>query len=317
LPHEARFGIIETRLAAKDVTAQIARDIRPHLALVTNIEAADLSLFPTLEAKADAAAQLFAGMDSHGIAVLGNQQPHYARLLAAARTQGLRSVFSFGEDSRADARLLNVVADEAGSQVDCSLQGVRLSFRLSAPGRHLVQDALAALLACAALGVDITLCAETLEYFRLPQKRGTRQNLTWGDGTLTLIDESAEASPASLKAAIAVLGQAPAGRRIAVLGDMENLGTTSSGLHAALAESLVENGIDSVHCCGQMMTHLHDALPGAMRGMLKTDSTELAPLLAAELRGGDTVMVKGSRGMQMDRITQAILAAAQGDRAQT
>lgn len=317
LPQEARFGIIEAGLSGKDKTAATARDIRPHLAVVTNIEAANLALFSTLEATADAACQFFTGMDSQGVAIVNRDAPSYARLLAAARTQGLKSVFSFGEETRADARLLNVVADDTGSQVECSLQGVRLHFRLGAPGRHLVQDALAALLACAALGADITLCAETLEFFRLPARRGARQNLTWGDGSLTLIDESAEASPASLKAAIAVLGQAPAGRRIALLGDMENLGAAASGLHAALAESLVENGIDSVHCCGEMMTHLHDALPGAMRGMLKTDSAELAPLLAAELRAGDTVLIKGSRGQQMERIVKAVLAAAQGESIET
>lgn len=309
LPQDARYGVFEIGMNHAGELGPLSRVVAPHVALITNVEAVHLAHFESTDSIADAKAEIFEGMAPHGIAVLNHDNPHYGRLHAAAKAKGVKEILSFGCDGRADARLLNIVAEEDGTRVEALIKGIRIHFRIGTPGTHLALNALGAMLACYAAGAELTLCAEALDHYRPPSGRGTRQSLPFGEGELTLIDESFNASPVAVKAAIGVLGQTPVpegARKIAVLGDMRELGDAAAGLHLSLLESLVENGIDTVHCCGELMTHLYDALPGGMRGHLSMDSATLAPQIAAEIRSGDAVMVKGSHSMHMEKIVQAI-----------
>ncbi len=312
LPCDARYGIIELGMNHAGELGSLSREVQPHVALITNVEAVHLEYFASVEAIADAKAEVFLGMNPDGVAVLNRDNPHYARLLAAARTQGLKRTLSFGHDSKSDARFVKYRADAQGGELDAIILGEKVTYRIGAPGEHIAFNSLGTLLAAAALGADFMIGMDALATYRPPQGRGTRQTLTLADGKqLTLIDESYNASPVAVRAAIKVLGQTPVGqngRRIAVLGDMRELGTAAPKLHAELAQALEEAKVDVVHCCGEMMTHLHKALPPRLKGHCVNQSNDLAPLVAAEVRSGDVVMVKGSHSVHMERVVEAILA---------
>ena len=311
LPETAKFGVIEMGMNHAGELAPLSRVVRPHVALITNIEAVHLEHFTSLEAIADAKAEIFCGMDSSGIAVLNADNPQYARLREAARAQGLKKILSFGRDSKCDARLLNITTDNNGTTIEASLLGKQISYTMGVVGEHLAFNALGALLACAALDVDLSACIEALASYRPPSGRGTRERIQLATGgTVSLIDETFNASPVATHAAIHVLGQtqpdAAQGRRIAVLGDMRELGETAPTLHADLADSLLKENIDVVYCCGELMSHLYNALPPSMRGGFAMDSAGLSSLVASELQAGDVIMIKGSHSMHMEKVVTAI-----------
>jgi len=312
MPTETRYGVFELGMNHAGELGPLSREVQPQVALITNIEAVHLEFFASMEAIADAKAEIFLGMNPQGIAVLNRDNAHYARLVAAARTQGLKKTLSFGHDPKSDAHLVSMTPDETGTHVEALVLGDKISYRVGAPGAHLAFNALGTLLTCAAIGADVTVCADALSGYRLPEGRGTRQTIELASGgAMTLIDETFNASPVATHAAIDVLGTIPVakgGRRIVALGDMRELGATASSLHAGLAETLIKNKVDLVHCCGDLMLHLYDILPSSMRGSHKPDSAQLAPDVAADIRAGDVLMVKGSKSMKMPYIIEAVEA---------
>ncbi len=313
MPTDTKYGVFEIGMNHKDELAPLSRNVQPAIALITNVEAVHLEYFNSVEEIADAKAEIFLGMDPGGIAVLNRDNPHYARLVAAARTQGLKKTLSFGHSSKCDARILALEPDEAGTNVEAIILGQKISYRVGAVGVHLAINALGTLLVCAALDVDLEICSNALSSYRTPERRGTRQTVTSTDGgCLTLIDETFNASPIATHAAIDVLGQISvhaSGRRVAILGDMLELGEKAPEHHAGLAQALEECKIDVVHCCGEMMKHLYHALSPDMRGEFASSSDKLAPLVAETLHAGDVVMVKGSKGSHMEIVTGAIKIA--------
>lgn len=310
LPQDAVYGVFEIGMNHAGELGPLAQEVRPDVALITNVEAVHLEHFGSVEAIADAKAEIFLGLSPSGTAVLNRDNPHYPRLLAAARAAGVKKCLGFGRDSKSDACLLSLSPDADGSNVEASVLGETILFRLGAPGEHLAINALGALLACAAAEADIDLCLEALAAYRPPTGRGTRRDIALPEGgRFALIDESFNASPVAVRAALNVLGETPAqGRRIAVLGDMKELGETAPALHTDLADDLRKNKIDKVFCCGEMMSLLYASLPEAMRGARTEDSAALAPFVATDVREGDVVTVKGSHSMHMEKIVEALCA---------
>ena len=280
------------------------------MAVITTIEPAHVEFFDSIEAIADAKAEIFEGMKSSGIAVLNQDNAQYERLADHARRHGIARVLGFGEQSGADIRLLDCRLEATSSEVRVEILGRRLDYRLGAPGRHWVQNSLGVLGAVAALDLDIGLAAGALAALSPPKGRGQRRQISLPGGTLELIDESYNASPAAMRAAFAVLARAepgPKGRRIAVLGDMRELGDQAPALHADLAPAIVAAGIDLVLTCGPQMKFLQAALPASRRGAQAEDSQALIPAVLGELRPGDVVLVKGSLGTKMAPIIEAML----------
>jgi UDP-N-acetylmuramoyl-tripeptide--D-alanyl-D-alanine ligase len=191
--------------------------------------------------------------------------------------------------------------------------GKTIGYRIGVPGRHVVMNSLAVLAAVHAIGADIKRAAASLAGLEGLAGRGRRHLVPLAGGSFELIDESYNASPASMRAAFAVLGQAapgPGGRRIAVLGDMLEMGDTSAELHAGLAEPLRAEGVEHVFTVGKDMAKLRDALPAALRAGHAAKSTDMAPIVAAFVRPGDVVTVKGSLGSRMAEIVKALLKPA-------
>ncbi len=315
LPREADYGVFEMGMNHPGEIRPLSRLARPHVALITTVEPVHSEFFDTVEQIADAKAEIFEGVEAGGAAVLNRDNPHFDRLAAKALAAGIKRILSFGHHPEANVRALTAQGGPDGSDVEAVLGSNALTYRIGIPGAHWVSNSLAVLATVWAADGDVAAAAEALAEMEAPKGRGQCHRITLPDGMLELIDESYNASPVSMNAAFAALGQirpAGEGRRIAVLGDMLELGANSPALHAALADPLESHGIDLVFTAGADMASLWDALPKSLRGGHATDSETLAPIVLAALRPGDVVMVKGSAGSRMGRIVEAIRELGRG-----
>lgn len=308
-PADAAYAVFEIGMNHAGEITPLTKLVRPDVAIVTTVAPVHLEYFGSLDRIADAKAEIFSGVVPGGAAVINRDIPQFERLRAAARAAGVARVIGFGEHPDADARVERVALAADSSRVDASILGVSLRYTVGAPGRHLVLNSLAVLAAAALAGADLARAAEALAGWRPSAGRGQRSTLRVSGGEALLIDESYNANPASMRAALALLAQAepgPNGRRIAVLGDMLELGAAGARLHAELAEAAVAAGIDAVYCSGPLMRALFEALPSRLRGGYAETSAALEPAVIAALRAGDAVMVKGSFGSNMGPLVKAL-----------
>ncbi|MFO1071688.1 MAG: UDP-N-acetylmuramoylalanyl-D-glutamyl-2,6-diaminopimelate--D-alanyl-D-alanine ligase [Geminicoccaceae bacterium] len=310
MPERVTFGVFELGMSHAGEIAALTAMVRPHVALVTRIAPAHLAHFASTAAIADAKAEIFAGLEREGAAVLNRDDEHYPRLRQRAERSPAGRIVTFGAHAAADWHLVDLVLTPEHSDVVVRRHGRDLAYRLGMPGRHQALNSLAVLAAVEALGADPRLAARALVDLRPGPGRGERRRVAVPGGELVLLDESYNANPASMAAALALLGQLP-GRRVAVLGDMLELGEAAPLLHAGLAQAVLAAGVDLVFTCGAAMAELHAALPAALRGGHAEDSAALAPAVRAALRPGDVVLVKGSLGSRMARIVAAITAATE------
>jgi UDP-N-acetylmuramoyl-tripeptide--D-alanyl-D-alanine ligase len=308
---EASYGVFELGMNHPGEIAALTRLVRPHVAVITTVEPAHIGFFPSVEAIADAKAEIFLGLEPGGIAVLNRDNAHYARLAAVARHAGAAEILGFGAHREADARLIDCVLDSRGSTVEAAVCDRVVRFRVPVPGRHWVMNALAVLAAAQAAGAAVEGAAAALAQLEALPGRGRRHELTWRGGTLTVIDESYNASPAAMRAALGVLAAAEPGaraRRVAVLGDMLELGDESERLHRELAEPLSAAKIDRVFLIGEAMAALDEVLPEEKRGGLWRMPEEAMPALSRFLEPGDVVTVKGSRSVGVSRVVELLCA---------
>lgn len=314
-PQEARFAVFEIGMNHAGEIEPLSRLVRPHVAIVTTVEPVHLEYFGSVGAIADAKAEIFAGLEPGGAAILNRDNDQYPRLKSLAERARVGRVVSFGSAAGADARLVNYALQPGGSTVQAEIFGHEIAYKLGAPGLHLVMNSLAVLAAAALVGADLALTALALADFEPAPGRGTRTRLTLPSGEALLIDESYNANPASMRAALALLGQTPVGargRRIAILGDMLELGEEAAPMHRDLAGPVLDNRIDLVFCSGPAMHKLWEALPSERRGGYADDSQRLEPLVLESVRGGDAIMVKGSNGSRMGLIVKSLQRAFAG-----
>jgi UDP-N-acetylmuramoyl-tripeptide--D-alanyl-D-alanine ligase len=309
MPASVRFGVFEIGMNHAGEIGPLSRILRPHVAIITTVEAVHLEHFPSVAAIADAKAEILEGLEPGGTVILNRDNPHYDRLSGRARAAGIAQVWGFGEAPDAEGRLVSVALDALGSTVAASILGRPITFRLNLPGRHHVSNALAVLLAVAALGGDVDAAAAALALLAPVKGRGVALEIPLAGGHIRVIDESYNASPVAVRAALGVLAMAkPAagGRKLVVLGDMLELGAGEAAAHAALAEPLVAAGVDLVFTAGPLSRHLYDALPPALRGGHTADAAALASIVTASVRAGDIVLVKGSAGSKMGTVVAAL-----------
>ncbi len=287
--------------------------LRPEVAVVTNVEEVHIGHFDSLTAIADAKAEIFEGMGPGGTAVLNRDNRFFEHLAGKAKTAGVERIIGFGRDKGAEVRLVGCTLEAGHSEVEAEVAGQHLAYRLPLPGSHWVSNSLAVLAAAFAAGADATAVARGLTGLEAIARRGERTRVRLETGAFELIDDSYNASPASMRVAFEVLGRAetgPEGRRIAALGDMLELGSRSAEIHAALAPPLEAAGVDLVFACGVDMAALMAALPSRLHGAHAADSGALAPLVAARVRDRDSVLVKGSAGSRMAVVVEALEALA-------
>lgn len=312
MPREARFGVLEMGMNSPGEIAPLSQLAEPDVAIITNVSAVHIEFFESEEGIADAKAEIFAGMNSNGTAILNRDNRHFDRLRKHAKAAGIGRIRSFGTHEDANIRLTSSKADDHGSRVTAEVDGKPVTYSVGAPGAHWVINSLGVLAVIDALEADVDDAAAAMAGVAPAEGRGAQTNISIDDGTFLLIDESYNASPASTRAALNVLGDA-SGRRIAVLGDMLELGTQSAALHAALAENIESNNIDLLFLAGPGMASLAKAVNPALVAATGPASDAILQQVVETVRPGDTIMVKGSLGSRMAPIVAALKALSVPD----
>jgi len=310
MPNDCQYGVFEMGMNHEGELTKLSAQVRPDIAVITNVEPAHIGHFKNVEAIAHAKIEIFSGMSKGGIAILNIDNPYYPLLEKAALEKEL-TVYSFGEDEEADARLVDCKLSSDQSKGTATILGEKIRYKLAIPGKHIILNSLAALLVVKVLGCDLDCAKEALKKSEPIEGRGARFliDIEKGQAPLTLIDESYNASPASMDAAIKVLEMVDPqadGRRIAVLGDMLELGPEGPALHAALANPLLHARTDKVFTCGPQMEALFSVLPPDWQGAHADDSRKLAEELVNFVQPGDVILVKGSLGSRMAYVVQAL-----------
>jgi UDP-N-acetylmuramoyl-tripeptide--D-alanyl-D-alanine ligase len=311
-PATARYAVLEMGMNHEGEIEPLSRLVRPHIAVITTIAPVHLEYLGSLDKIADAKAEIFFGVVPGGSAILNRDIAQFAHLKRRAKEAGVTRIVSFGEHKAADAHLIKCVLHPRCSTVEARILGTELAYKIGAPGRHLVVNSLSVLAAAELAGADLALAALALAELAPVSGRGAPIEIELPGGAALVIDDSYNANPASVDAALAVLGQAPLGpqgRRIAVLGDMLELGPKGRALHRSLADSVLANAVDLVFCCGPLMQALWQALPASRRGGYAENSAALEPQVLPAIRAGDVVMVKGSLGSRMAPIVKALQRA--------
>jgi UDP-N-acetylmuramoyl-tripeptide--D-alanyl-D-alanine ligase len=304
LPRDADFAVLELGMNHPGEIAPLARLARPHVAMITAIQRAHIGLMGSLGAIAAEKATIFLGLTTGGTAILPSDTEFF-EAVASVVPESVRQIV-FGAGSLAQARLVAVDSDAMGCTARAEIGGLQLRFHLAAPGRHMAMNALAALAGCYALGLDVEKAAAALDGFAPVAGRGVRKAIALGGAEAILLDESYNASAASVRAALEVLRLQP-GRHVAVLGDMLELGDDARDEHEALAAE-VDDAADVLFACGQMMGYLFNRMPAAKQGGYAANAEMLAPIVKAAARPGDAILVKGSYGSRM-RDVVAVLEA--------
>ncbi len=298
LPPDANFGILELGMNHPAELARLSCLAVPDIAVITAIDPVHTANFASLDAIADAKAEIFDGLKKGGIVILNRDIPHYARLASAAKAKGFKKVATFSEGNKADATLRKCALTEENSFINAIIAGRQISYAIRSPGKHLVKNSLAALLAAYAVSGKLEECAAALSHYEPMPGRGLAEILDLPDGPLMLIDEASNTSPASVKAVAQALGQripSSGGRRILIVGEIPELGLMSPDLHLELVPDIVAANIDLVFCCGDTTRYLYDALPPDLHGGYDPESAQLAALITQSVGANDIVTVKGAR----------------------
>jgi UDP-N-acetylmuramoyl-tripeptide--D-alanyl-D-alanine ligase len=302
LPRDADFGVVEIGMNHPGEISPLARLARPHAAIVTCVERTHIGLLGSLEAIAAEKASIFKGLAAGGTALLPRDSAFLPDLSAVVPPGAKR--LSFGWSDLADAKLIEVENRADGCDVLGRIAGTLVRFHLAAPGAHMAMNAIAALAACHALGLGLDVASVALDSFAPLAGRGARRHIKVPGGSALLLDESYNASAASMRAALAVLALQP-GRHVAVLGDMLELGDEAQDEHLGLAGEIA-GAADLVFTCGDLMGQVFDALPQGKHGAHASDAVMLAPLVKAAVMNGDAVLVKGSYGSNMRAVIASL-----------
>lgn len=305
------FGLFELGMSNPGEIRPLSKMTRPHVAIITAIEPVHAEFFKSVDEIADAKAEIFDGVVDNGYAVINQDSLHFDRLRAAAVKSGVTDVRGFGHHERAWARIecTELLADN--SDVAVIIDGTRYRYRIGAPGEHLVMNSAAVLAAVSLVGGDVKTAAERFVDYRPLRGRGNNNIVETPTGEIVVINESYNASPVSMRAALEVLGRihpSGDGRRIAVIGDMLELGARAHDEHMSLLDVLRSNKVDLVFTSGQYTQALWDVLPGHMRGGHSVSPDKLSLIVTSAVNAGDVIMVKGSLGSKVGIVVDSLLA---------
>jgi UDP-N-acetylmuramoyl-tripeptide--D-alanyl-D-alanine ligase len=306
MPADSAFAVLEMGMNHAGELSALTRMVRPHVAIVSTIAAAHIEFFASIEGIADAKGEIFEGLEAGGTAIIPFDSPFAGRLIAKAESCGARCV-TFGHGAGADVVALEAIESSRGTAILARLPGAELSFTLAYPGEHWVSNAMAVIAAVQALGGDLAAAGLALGDMEGLAGRGARHTLKASDGgDVLLIDESYNANPASMAATLSVLGATKAVRRIAVLGEMRELGPEGDALHAGLSVPLAQANVDIALLVGPGMAPLKKALEGNCETVHAPDAASALESLEGMIRGGDVLLIKGSNAVGLSQIVTAL-----------
>jgi UDP-N-acetylmuramoyl-tripeptide--D-alanyl-D-alanine ligase len=304
MPRHTDFAIIEIGMNHPGEIAPLSRLARPHVAMITTVAAAHLEAFGAIEGIAREKGAIFEGLEPIGHAIIPEDLPVTQILRDCADAAGAL-VMGFGRDGQ--AKLMQAKTDDGTLKCRARISGETLDFTLQTTGSHFALNAVGVLAALAAAGADVKEAAMRLGDWLPPKGRGAVEDLAG----LRLIDDAYNANPTSLSAGLATLAALGGGRRVAILGDMLELGADEIPMHRDMAHDPSMVQVDLVHSAGPRMRHLHDALPPAKRGVWAETAEELAARVVDLVTPGDVVLVKGSKSSKISTVVDALRRAAQ------
>ncbi|WP_420584512.1 UDP-N-acetylmuramoyl-tripeptide--D-alanyl-D-alanine ligase [Ruegeria sp.] len=311
MPRDTEFAVIEIGMNHPGEIAPLARQARPHVALVTTVAAVHLEAFESVAGIAHEKAAIFEGLEPGGAAIVNADTEHADILRQTAQDHGA-GIVDFGRQA-ADYRLIEVTQGGNSVHASAAVGDASVTFDVQSAGTHFAMNALGALAACVEMGVDLEAAIAGLRRWSPVKGRGVREVLPLAcGGQIELLDDSYNANPTSMEAALDVLAASQGARRIAFLGDMKELGALEVAMHAGMADVPAMAQIDQVHCIGPLMKALHDALPADKRGLWAETSAEMAGHLPELIRAGDTVLAKGSLSMALAQIVDGLRKMGQG-----
>lgn len=307
LPEEARFGVFEIGMNHPDEIRPLVKLVRPHVAMITNVAASHLGAFESLDGIAHAKAEIFEGLVSGGYGLINRDDKRYKLLGDLATDAGVEHQVSFGCKRGADFRYSDLTHTDDGSSFKISANGHTYNISLNVPGAHIAENACAVFAASLLAGAAPEAISGAFERITAQKGRGERHLLALDGGHILLIDESYNANPHSMAAALGTLGRTPAkGRRIAVLGDMLELGKTSAKLHKELEKDIREAGIDAVFLAGAEMKSLAEALDKPLLKGHYSDWKGAAKDIEKFLRAGDVIMLKASNSLKFSDLVGSL-----------
>ncbi|NLS20762.1 UDP-N-acetylmuramoylalanyl-D-glutamyl-2,6-diaminopimelate--D-alanyl-D-alanine ligase [Rhizobium sp. P40RR-XXII] len=315
MPEDTDFGIFEIGMNHPGEIRPLVKMVQPHVAIITTVAPAHLGNFNSISEIAAAKAEIFEGVVPGGHAILNHDSDQFEMLEHAALEAGIEHVHSFGQHAKADVRLAEFNASEENSTLWLTIGGETMEVALGAPGRHIAENALAVLGAVMLVEADLDGAVDALADLRPEKGRGQRHKRAIGNGYFTLIDESYNANPASMRAAIELLATTSPhaglggrqGRRIAVLGDMLEMGDYAQRVHANLTGPLLAAGIEHVWLAGPEMAALRDELPESVHVEYRETTEELSEFALNAVAPGDVLMVKSSLGLGFGKIVAGLL----------
>jgi UDP-N-acetylmuramoyl-tripeptide--D-alanyl-D-alanine ligase len=313
MPAKTDFGIFEIGMNHAGEISPLSKMARPDVAIITTVEAVHLEFFKSVEEIAHAKAEIFDGMGAQQgfekseskkcTAVLNYDNPYYKLLKERAKAAGIKKIVSFGDAKGADFRIKDYAEKNGKGRIVLDADGQKMEYKLGITGKHQAHNSAGVLAVVEAAGGDLEKATKNLAKFEAKPGRGKIYDINYKGKSVTIIDDCYNASPASVAAALDKLGNMKAaGRKIAVLGDMFELGDTAAQLHKDVSKKLVENHIDLLFTAGDLTLNLYKAIPEGMRGGNAPDSGTLGAILAKTLQTGDVLLVKGSRGMRMENV---------------
>lgn len=308
------IGVFEIGMNHGGEITPLSNMVKPGIAIITSIAAQHIENFDNeMDGIVAAKSEVFAGIQNGGMAILPGDNEYYDDLVRNAKQAGVETIVTFGSGENADSKLLHFNHDENGLHIQADMMGQPIDYTLQLMGAHQAMNSVVALTAVKLAGYDIVAAAKALGQIEALEGRGRQHQITirQGQPPITLIDDSYNAAPAAVAAGLAVLGQIQPkgqGRRIAMLGQMAELGDRKAELHANLAKPFVQAGVDALYCCGPDMQNLYNAIPEGNRGEWVENSQILAGKVADIIQPGDVVLVKGSLGSAMRHVVDAVLA---------
>ena len=302
MPQETEFGIFEMGMNHAGELTDLSNLLRPDIALITTVAPAHLAHFENVDAIADAKAEIIDGLRNNGTLILNADNPYTARI---AKKAAGKKIITFGHSNDCDVTIVTSQSHEHGSNTRLRINAQQIDVTLLVPGEHWVINGAACMAVALAAGIDLRKAAMALRGVRAEQGRGEIHSLTLDGKSITLIDEAYNANPTSMRAAINVLSL-KSGRRIAVLGDMAELGADELDMHAALSEPLEAAGVSRVIVTGECMRALKGALPQPMRGAWARDWELALDALKEEIEEGDVILVKGSNSVGLSKLVAAL-----------
>jgi UDP-N-acetylmuramoyl-tripeptide--D-alanyl-D-alanine ligase len=312
MPVDTEYAIFEIGMNHPGEIIPLVDLVRPDVAIITTVAPVHLEFFKDETEIAEAKAEIFTGLKKGGTAIINRDIVHFDLLKTRAEKAGAGIVIGFGEHSEANAKLGTVKLHDTCTCVSANINGTNAAYGIGAAGKHWALNSLAVLSCVQALGADLAKAALAMRDVASPAGRGERSTLALATGgQITLVDESYNANPASMKAALETLGASEplsGGRRIAVIGDMRELGVESEVLHGNLADVLRTSNPDIVFCCGPHMKALWSKVNSVYPGAWKETSSQLVDLLVQEVEENDIIMIKGSLGTNMAPLVSALFA---------